>query len=89
MPQGRGALSGTIVRLGRNLYWLKLESTYWCSHLITHPKSLGFEQSLVIGCGFRLMEVGSISVTAVMRGERMFAIAHEERCDRFSEYLAA
>ena len=65
MPQGRGALSGRVVRLSRILYGFKQASRSWHSHLAVRLKSLGFEQSLPDACVLRLIEAGSVAVRVV------------------------
>ena len=65
MPQGRGALSGRVVRLSHILYGFKQASRSWHSHLAVRLKSLGFEQSLPDACVLRLIEAGSVAVRVV------------------------
>ena len=42
MPQGCGALSGKVVKLGRSLYGSKQASRTWHNHLVRGMWSLGF-----------------------------------------------
>ena len=87
MPQGCGAMTGRVVRLTRSLHALKQASRSWHSYLVTRLKSLGFEWSLADACVFRLIEAGSVPVTAVVHVDDIFAVRGKERCDRFREDL--
>ena len=58
LPPGCGEISGKIIRLNRSLYGLKQASRSWQNHIITHMKSLEFEQSLADACILRLVVVG-------------------------------
>ena len=73
-PPGCGEMSGKIVRLNRSLYVLKQASRSWHNHLITHMKSLGFEQSLADACVLRLVESGSVFIVAVVHVDDNFAV---------------
>jgi len=80
-------MSGKIVRLNRSLYGLKQASRSWHNHLITHMKSLGFEQSLADACVLRLIESGSVSIVTVVHVDDIFAVGLKARCDQFCEDL--
>ena len=45
LPRGCGEMSGKVVPLNRRIYGLKQASKSWPNHLLSHMKSLGFEQS--------------------------------------------
>ena len=87
LPPGCGEMSGKIVRLNRSLYGLKQASRSWHNHLITHMKSLGFEQSLADACVLRLIESGSVSIVTVVHVDDIFAVGLKARCDQFCEDL--
>ena len=59
----------------------------WHNHLITHMKSLGFEQSLADACVLRLIESGSVSIVPVVHVDDIFAVGLMARCDQFCEDL--
>ena len=82
---GCGEMSGKIVRLNRSLYGLKQASRSWHNHLLTHMKSLGFEQSPADACVMRLIESGSVSIVTVHVD--IFAVGLKARCDQFCEDL--
>ena len=50
------------VRLNRSLYGLKQASRSWHNHLVTHMKSLGFEQSPADACVMRLFDRDGFSL---------------------------
>ena len=87
LPPGCGEMSGKIVRLNRSLYGLKQASRSWHNHLITHTKSLGFEQNLADACVLRLVESGSVSIVTVEHVDDIFGVALKTRCDQFCEDL--
>ena len=53
LPPCCGEMSGNIVRLNRVLYGVKQASRSWRNDLLTHMKSLGFEQSPADACVMR------------------------------------
>ena len=59
-------MSGKIVRLNRSLCGLKQAWRSWHNHLVTHMKSLGFEESPADACVMRLIELGSVSIVTVV-----------------------
>ena len=69
------------------MYSLKQASRSWHEHLVTHLKSLGFEQSLADPYGFRLIEAGSVSVNAEAHVDDKGAAGRKEGRDWFSEEL--
>ena len=66
LPPSCGEMSGKVVRLNRSLYGLKQASRSWHNHLLTHMKSLGFEQRPADACVMRLIESGSVSIVTVV-----------------------
>ena len=87
LPTGCGEMSGKILRLNRSLYGLKQAPRSWHNHLITHMKSLGFEQSLADACVWRLVESGFVSIVTVVHVDDILAVGLNARCDQFCEYL--
>ena len=79
--------TGNIIRLNRSLYGLKQASRSWHSPLITHMKSLGFEQSLADACVLRLVKSGSVSIVTVVHVDGIFAVGLKAGCDQFCEDL--
>ena len=87
LPQGCGEMSGKVVRLNRSLYGLKQASRSWHNHLLSHMKSLGFEQSPADACVMRLIESGTVSIVTVVHVDDIFAVGRKARCDQFCEDL--
>ena len=87
LPPGCGEMSGKIVTLNRSLYGLKQASRSWHNHLLTHMKSLGFEQSPADACVMRLIESVSVSIVTVVHVDDIFAVGLKARCDQFCEDL--
>ena len=87
LPQGCGEMSGKVVRLDRSLYGLKQASRSWYNHLVTHMKSLGFEQCLADACVMRLVESGSVTIVTVVHVDDIFAVGEKSRCDQFCDDL--
>ena len=87
LPRGCGEMSGKVVRLNRSLYGLKQASRSWHNHLLSHMKSLGFEQSLADACVLRLVESGTFSIVTVVHVGDIFAVGRKARCDQFCEDL--
>ena len=87
MPQGCGALSGQVVKLGRSLYGLKQASRTWHNHLVQGMRSLGFEQCTADACAMRLVEDGVVSIVVVAHAEDIFSIRWKSRCDQFGRDL--
>ncbi|CAB1108804.1 unnamed protein product [Ectocarpus sp. CCAP 1310/34] len=58
LPQGCGALSGMIVKLGKSLYRLRQTSTQWHAMLKRCWVALGLKQCMADACVFRLIEGG-------------------------------
>ncbi|CAM9200934.1 unnamed protein product [Sphacelaria rigidula] len=55
LPPGLGERSGTVVHLHKTLYGLKQAAREWYGKLGKTLKGLGFEQSLIDPCAFRLI----------------------------------
>ena len=87
MPQGCGALSGKVVKLGRSLYGLKQASRTWHNHLVRGMRSLGFEQCAADACVMRLVEDGVVSMLVVVHVDDIFCIGRKSRCDQFGRDL--
>ena len=87
LPRGCGEMSGKVVRLNRSLYGLKQASRSWHYHLLSHMKSLGFEQSLADACALRLVESGTVSIVTVVHVDNIFAVGRKARCDQFCKDL--
>ena len=87
MPQGCGALSGKVVKLGRSLYGLKQASRTWHNHLVRGMRSLGFEQCAADACVMRLVEDGVVSMVVVVNVDDIFSIGRKRRCDQFGRDL--
>ena len=79
MPQGCGALSGKVVKLGRSLYGLKQASRTWHDHLVRGMRSLGFEQYAADACVMRLVEDGVVSMVVVVHVNDIFSIGRKSR----------
>ena len=67
-------MSSKIVMLKRSLYGLKQASRSRHEHLVTHMKSLGFEQSPVDACVMRLIESDLVSMVAVVHVDDIFPV---------------
>ena len=87
LPRGCGEMSGKAVRWNRSLHGLKQASRSWRSHLLSHMKSLGFEQSLEDACVVLLVESGTVSLVTVVHVDDIFAVGRRARCDQFCEDL--
>ena len=87
MPQGCGALSGKVVKLGRSLHGLKQASRTWHSHLVRGMRSLGFEECAADTCVMRLVEDGVVSMVVVVYVDDIFSIGRNSRCDQFGRDL--
>ena len=87
LPQGCGEMSGKILRLNRSLYGLKQASRWWHNHLVTHMKSLGFEQCPADACVMRLIESGSVIIVTILHVDGIFAVGRKSRCDQFCDDL--
>ena len=74
LPRGCGEMSSKLVRFKSNLYGLNQASRSWHNHLVTHMKSLGFEQSPVDACVMRLIESDLVSMVAVVRVDDIFPV---------------
>ena len=83
LPPGCGEMSGQVVGLDRSLYGLRQASTSWPNHLLTHMKSLRFEQSPADACAMRLVESGSVPIITVVHVDDIFAVGLKARCDPF------
>ena len=66
---------------------MKQASRSWHNHLITHIKSLRFEQSLADACVLRSVEPGSVSMVTVVHVDDIFAAGFKARCDHICEDL--
>ena len=60
--------------MNRRLYCLEQASRSWHNHLITHMKSLGFEQSPADALPMRFIESGSVSIITVVHVDDIFAV---------------
>ena len=87
LPQGRGEMSGKILRLNCSPYGVKQASRSWHKHLVTHMNSLGFEQSRADACVVRLIESGSVSIVTVVHADDIVAVGAKSGCDQFCEDL--
>ena len=87
MPQGWGALSCKVVKLGRSLYGLKQASRTWHNHLVRGMRSLGFEQCAADACVMRLVEDGVVPMVVVVHVDGIFSISRKSRCDQFGRGL--
>ena len=87
LPQGCGALSGMVVKLGRSLYRLRQASRSWHQHLMRGMKCLGFEQCAADACVMRLMEKGAIAMVVVVHVDDIISIGLKSRCEKFGRDL--
>ncbi|CAB1112668.1 unnamed protein product [Ectocarpus sp. CCAP 1310/34] len=87
LPQGCGALSGMIVKLGKSLYGLRQASRQWHAMLNRCLVALGFEQCMAYACVFRLIEGGCVVLILVVHVYDIFAVGERERCDTFDADL--
>ena len=53
-----------------------------CSPNNISQKRLGFEQFMTDICVFRLIEDGSVAITAAVHVDDIFEVGQKERCDR-------
>ena len=74
LPQGCGALSAMVVKLGRSLYGLRQASRTWHQHFVRGLKCLEFEQCATDACVMRLMEKGAIAMVVVVHVETFFPL---------------
>ena len=82
LPQGCGALSGMVVRLGRSLYGLRQASHTWHQHLVRGVKCLGFEQCAADACIMRLVEKGAIVMAVVGHVDGIFSYGLKSRREK-------
>ena len=87
LPQGCGALSGMLVKLGKSLYGLRQASRQWHAMLKRCLVALGFEQCMADACVFRLIEGGCVILILVVHVDDIFAVGERERCDKFGADL--
>jgi len=87
MPQGCGALSGKVVKLGRSLYGLKQASRTWHHHLVRAMRRLGFEQCAADACVMRLVEDGKVTMVVLVHVDDIFSLGRKSRCDQFGKDL--
>ena len=87
LPQGGGALSDMVVRLGRSLYGLKQASRTWHQHLVRGMECLGFEQCAADACIMRFMEKGAMTMVVVVHVDNIFSIGLKSRCGKFGRDL--
>ena len=87
MPQGCGALSGKVVKLGRSLFGLKQAARTWQTHLVRGMRSLGFEQCAADACVMRLVEDGVVSMVVIAHVDDIFSIGRKSRCDQLGRDL--
>ncbi|CAM9372171.1 unnamed protein product [Sphacelaria rigidula] len=81
LPPGSGERSGTIVHLHKTLYGLKQAAREWYGKLGETLKGLGFEQSLIDPCVFRLMDGEEVKVLIVVHVDDMFVVGAESAED--------
>ena len=86
-PPGCGAMSGMIVTFNFSLYGLTQASRSWHNRVVTHMKSLGFEQSPAHACGMRLIESSSVSIVTIIHVDDTFAAGVKSEFDQFCEDL--
>ncbi|CAB1110490.1 unnamed protein product [Ectocarpus sp. CCAP 1310/34] len=87
LPQGCGALSGMIVKLGKSLYGLRQASRQWHAMLKRCLVALGFEQCMADACVFRLIEDVCVVLILVVQVDDIFAVGERERCDKYGADL--
>ena len=87
LPRKCGERSGKVGRLNRSLYTLKQASRSWHDHLLSHMKSIGFEQGIADACVMRLVESGTVSMVAVVHVDDIFAVGRKAWCDQICEDL--
>ncbi|CAB1107872.1 unnamed protein product [Ectocarpus sp. CCAP 1310/34] len=87
LPQGCGALSGLVVKLGKSLYGLRQASRQWHAMLKRCLVALGFDQCMADARVFRLIEGGGVFLILVVHVEDIFAVGEGERCDKFGADL--
>lgn len=78
-------MSVKVVRLNRSLYRLKQASRSWHSDLISRMKGLGFEQCPTDACVFLLVERGTVTISAVVHVDDIFAVGRNEMFDCICE----
>ncbi|CAB1102148.1 unnamed protein product [Ectocarpus sp. CCAP 1310/34] len=83
LPQGCGALSGKVVKLGRSLYGLRQASRTWHKHLMRGMQRLGCESCAADAYVMRLIEDGVVTMVAVIHVDDIFSIGRKSRCDQF------
>ncbi|CAB1101428.1 unnamed protein product [Ectocarpus sp. CCAP 1310/34] len=87
LPQGCGARSGMIVKLGKSLYGLRQASRQWHAMLKRCLVALGFKQCMADACVFGLIEDGCVVLILVVHVADIFAVGERERCDKFGADL--
>ncbi|CAN0066305.1 unnamed protein product [Sphacelaria rigidula] len=87
LPPGLGERSGTVVHLHKTLYGLKQAAREWYGKLGKTLDGLGFEQSLIDPCVFRLMDGEEVRILIVVHVDDMFVVGAESVCNKMTEDL--
>lgn len=85
LPKVCHSLSGRVVRLNCSLYEPKQTTRSWHGYLFSRMKRLDFEHCPVDACVSRLVEEGSVTISAVVHVDDMFAVGRKERRYRVCE----
>ena len=79
LPEGRGSLSGQVVKLSKSLYGLRQESRQWYALLSKCLLALGFVQCLADSCVFRLVEAGKVAMFLVVQVDDIIAVGKKKK----------
>ncbi|CAM9877309.1 unnamed protein product [Sphacelaria rigidula] len=74
LPPGLGERSGTVVHLRKSSYGIREAAQKWFGKLRKTLKDLGFDQSLIDPCTYRMMDGKEVKVLIVVHVDDLFVV---------------